>query len=563
MALSAPVAPPLQHALADKTLIENKQSVTISERRTDELVIGFVGAIGSGATTTAQALADILEREYGYSTNYIKVSSLILEMSALVGEPLPSDDDPVHARITRMQDIGNKLRRRYSNSYLAEKCVERIAVDRLNPPLGIESGYAEQAQEETAQMRLPINRRRLHIIDAIKHTAEVELLREVYGNTFWLFGVFAPEEAREARLRRLKFETAQLSKLFQIDEEDGLDYGQKVRETVYQADFFVRNDGLNEDRLKLVLGRYVRILFNVNINTPTLDETAMYNAASQASTSACLSRQVGAAIFSKAGELIGVGANDVPKASGGLYCSEDGEQDHRCFKQTNGICRNDEHKELLYSAIFKELRTDKVLADTVTQAGVTKALRRTDIRNLIEYSRAVHAEMEAIISVARGNKPGLNGATLYCTTFPCHSCARHIVASGIMRVFYIEPYAKSLALELHGDAIVMKDSGESKKVAFLQYEGVAPRNMIRLFKHGIKRKAGGKMIKIDPRSASPIFPSPLDGFAFREQLVVDNLLKNEQNAVNEVDRGKLTDGKGSREVQPTQLTLVDTIPEAK
>jgi deoxycytidylate deaminase len=207
----------------------------------------------------------------------------------------------------------------------------------------------------------------------------------------------------------------------------------------------------------------------------------MYNAASQASTSACLSRQVGAAIFSKEGELIGVGANDVPKFGGGLYCSEDGAEDHRCFKQTGGLCRNDEHKDLLYKAIFRELRNDGILSAKVDQSAITAALKRTDIKNLIEYSRAVHAEMEAIISVARGNKPGLVGATLFSTTFPCHSCARHIVASGIRRVLYIEPYAKSLANTLHGDAISMVETDNPKRVAFLQYEGVAPKNMIRLF----------------------------------------------------------------------------------
>lgn len=39
------------------------------------------------------------------------------------------------------------------------------------------------------------------------------------------------------------------------------------------------------------------------------------------------------------------------------------------------------------------------------------------------------------------------------TTFPCHYCARHIVAAGIYEVQYIEPYPKSKALQLHADAI--------------------------------------------------------------------------------------------------------------
>ena len=44
-------------------------------------------------------------------------------------------------------------------------------------------------------------------------------------------------------------EPAHLKQIFQDDEEDGLENGQKVRDTMHQADFFVRNDALTEDRL--------------------------------------------------------------------------------------------------------------------------------------------------------------------------------------------------------------------------------------------------------------------------------------------------------------------------
>ena len=37
--------------------------------------------------------------------------------------------------------LGNNLRKRFSNKYLAEKCIERIAVDRHTPPDGVGKGY--------------------------------------------------------------------------------------------------------------------------------------------------------------------------------------------------------------------------------------------------------------------------------------------------------------------------------------------------------------------------------------------------------------------------------------
>ena len=50
--------------------------------------------------------------------------------------------------------------------------------------------------------------------------------------------------------------------------------------------------------------------------------------------------------------------------------------------------------------------------------------------------------------------------TLFATTFPCHHCARHIVAAGIRRVVYVAPYAKSRAVDLHDDAIVLGPTSE-------------------------------------------------------------------------------------------------------
>ena len=49
------------------------------------------------------------------------------------------------------------------------------------------------------------------------------------------------------------------------------------------------------------------------------------------------------------------------------------------------------------------------------------------------YSNTVHAEMSAICLAARTGVR-LEGATLYCSLFPCHSCAIHIIQAGIKRV---------------------------------------------------------------------------------------------------------------------------------
>jgi cytidine deaminase len=94
----------------------------------------------------------------------------------------------------------------------------------------------------------------------------------------------------------------------------------------------------------------------------------------------------------------------------------------------------------------------------------------------------VHAEMAAICDAAlRGVK--IKDATLYCTTFPCHLCARLIIASGISRVLYIEPYPKSRAKQLYRRAIQVDHDRESDKdaVRFEAFVGVAPSRFLDFF----------------------------------------------------------------------------------
>ena len=89
-------------------------------------------------------------------------------------------------------------------------------------------------------------------------------------------------------------------------------------------------------------------------------------------------------------------------------------------------------------------------------------LRNTKIFEITEYGRAVHAEMDALLNCASaGVSP--KGATLFTTAFPCHNCTRHIIAAGISRVVSIEPYPKSQAVDLHGDAIRLGRNDDRRK----------------------------------------------------------------------------------------------------
>lgn len=304
------------------------------------------------------------------------------------------------------------------------------------------------------------------------------------------------------------------------DQEEEEGFGQKVSKTAHLADYFIRNHRETQEPIRSGIDRFLEVLFSTALHTPTFEEQGMMKAAAAGIQSACMSRQVGAAIFSEKGELLGVGCNDVPMAGGGLY-SESAPEDNRCFKWGGNVCHNDERKQKMARSIARSVSGD-VAESSGPFGDIFRIVGNSEAKNLIEFSRSVHAEMEAIVSIARAGTGSTIQGTLFTTTFPCHNCARHIVAAGITKVVFIEPYSKSLALELHHDAISLSE--ETGKVHFLQYEGFAPRVAIRVFSSvGKDRKVGGKFVPSLARSAKPLFPFPLDSYINSERLVVQQL----------------------------------------
>jgi deoxycytidylate deaminase len=83
----------------------------------------------------------------------------------------------------------------------------------------------------------------------------------------------------------------------------------------------------------------------------------------------------------------------------------------------------------------------EIVEDLIAKRKVPKkngALLGSRIMDLTEYGRVVHAELLALCDAARLGR-SVKGATLYCTTFPCHNCTKHLLASGIRRVVFMEP----------------------------------------------------------------------------------------------------------------------------
>jgi dephospho-CoA kinase len=184
---------------------------------------------------------------------------------------------------------------------LADRKTDELIIGLVGP---IASGvsYTARMLEKRLVDDFGYEGRILKVSDLIKRNPEeVAQLRDVYGETFWLIGVFAPESIRKQRLLGAGFQAAYIEKIFTRDQDEDFAFGQHVRSTMQLADFFVRNDRQNDARLNTTIARFLEILFGVGIHTPTTDERSMNAAASAAAASACSSRQVGAVIVTKDG----------------------------------------------------------------------------------------------------------------------------------------------------------------------------------------------------------------------------------------------------------------------
>jgi len=472
----------------------------VQRQASNEFVFAVVGHVGSGTSKVATTLNDLLANSSlpggVFDAEIIKARELIESWARDNGRELPVTSPSDLTTTSRFQDLGDEMRATGDHAIVARRAVMHIRQLRAT-----KQGIGDPGEAPV----IPDGTRRAYIIDSIRHPAEVELLRRVYREAFVLIGVVCDAKVRVERLLSNKYTNAgrnDIRKFMDRDAHADERYGQRVSDAFHMADFFVDNtaDQYKEDHspnldwdINEKLNRLVKIITHTEVTRPTMAETAMYEAHGASLRSACLSRQVGAALIDGDGNIIATGTNEVPKAGGGVYGEsfEETGEDHRCaYRATGQFCSNTREQNRIIDEIFEEL-PELANLDAISKQTRKLQLRASSVGNLIEFSRAVHAEMDALFSAARKGVTTV-GTRLFVTTFPCHSCARGIVTAGVDEVQYIEPYPKSLALELHSDAVTVdrrdRDGNEwvapsrgGKRVKFSVFSGVAPRLYSRAF----------------------------------------------------------------------------------
>jgi len=514
--------------------------VSLVERR--ELVFGFVAPLGVDRDLIEDCLRTALcAADYGLDK--VHVSAHLEEFSS-------THPDSVLKRKEALMDAGDAIRQSWSEFICKERgdavalaAISGIRSIREEANLrgqDIPADAAESAKLKSEAANVP-RESVAYLIDSLKHPHELQLLKRIYGPAFVSIGIYSPREMRLAFLLKQEgtsnedLKLAQYATSLMQRDETGEDnsgvkirLGQDVSDAFFISDFIV--DGSREKHeIVSQFTRLVELLFGDIYKTPSLDEVGMFLARGVQVRSGSLARQIGAAILRKDGSVVAIGANEVARPiSGGQYWFVDDHEYHGRDMVYRPTDTSDKFRAEMLDDLLDLLDKAKVLADDFSanrhkndddkaKARKTRLeklyyeksapLRNARLRDNIDYIRAVHAEAAAIIDAAR-HGVATKRCTLFSTTFPCHECARHIVAAGIREVVYLEPYPKSAVKELYEDSIEVDPyQRDKKKVLFRTFVGVSPSRYLEFFTvDRVRKDIHGQRLQFDPRKEAPHLP---------------------------------------------------------
>lgn len=432
----------------------------VSNKLESELFFGITYLLGAEneANSIIERLKAILTNDLKYNVCVINVSEIIKSNNTF-GAPCNYDKD--------LMFVAQKICDKYKNS-AALMCG---VIDRIIDNRHKHSNY-----------------RNAYIINAVKRPEELNLLKKIYREAFFLIGLYKREPERKEKIAKdiSNINDNDIIELMREDEKSSnKEYGTNSKDVYHQADALIDvSSGSWKYPLDSpcnlstqILNRLINLIFGNPYFTPTFHEHAMFMAFSNSIHSSDLSRQVGAALCMDK-QIIALGANECHQAGGLPYFTNENYLDSRQGKDYTRGCDSNAHmiQYVIDNVVNKYKELSKDNDDKINVDILNEALNQSELRSVTEYGRIIHAEMDAITNCARRGIP-TNGAILYCTTFPCHNCAKHIVAAGIRHIYFVEPYPKSKALDLFGDSIVYhyEQRKDDNRVILEPYIGITAR----------------------------------------------------------------------------------------
>src|SRR4029077_3011352 len=237
-----------------------------TDNRRPELIFALVGPAGARLAALSEALKSGLSR-FWYTSEDIHLSLFLENYTGWA----PHTDTSEYGRIRHLQKMGDAFRTALNDGgALGRAGIAAIRQRRL---------------DLTGSAAVPANSR-AYILRQLKNPAEVDLLRDIYGSSFYLVAGHAPRPSRIRELsrqmaakedqpgREADFEGKAIE-VIDIDQEQGGELGQNTRATYPRADYFAN---LAPPSVESDVQRFVDLLFGHPFHTPSPEEYAMYAA---------------------------------------------------------------------------------------------------------------------------------------------------------------------------------------------------------------------------------------------------------------------------------------------
>lgn len=285
------------------------------------------------------------------------------------------------------------------------------------------------------------------VIDAIRNPLEATFFRDRYS-AFYLASVNCQNGDRLSRLSDINFTRTDISRIDQKecprDRLKGVDRftSQDIQSCVSMADLHLHNPNETSGlRVQLTKGlmRYYSLMQKPALINPSKLERVMQIAYGARANSGCISRQVGAVVTDNEMVVRGIGWNDVPMGQVPCVLRDVRDLEHdnvafSCYERGNE-----------FSGIVKQKR-QALLNVVQIVPGWNPCYCFKDLQNKKDgeknqvHTRALHAEENAMLQVAKYGGQPLENGHLFTTASPCELCSKKAYQLGIRKIHYVDPY---------------------------------------------------------------------------------------------------------------------------
>jgi deoxycytidylate deaminase len=461
-------------------------------------IFDYTGDFFSGLPASSQNETDIIKK-FNELKRFYEINVLLLNNEVKIDEnkientydfyfnKLPQFSEELREYLSKhftktFQDIGDNIRRAgtiYGGDSDPKKffCI----MQRTNLLMQITKLYNKKLRELGKEVK------DYFVIDAFRNPYEALFFKSKYSY-FYLVSISTTKSDRENRLMDLYKYTKEDIEAISLREfpEQDVDFEKiDVKSCIEHSDIHIENPNNNTfnkySNLKYHIAKYVALMKHPGLITPSKDERCMQVAYTAKFNSGCISRQVGAVVTDQDYSIKSVGWNDTPY--GQVPCLLRSMKD--LINRNDEVAYSDyELKNPDFYEIVKEKYNSRINNPCLKGKNYSycfKDIHYYDItkkKSKAQYVRALHAEENAFLQIAKYSSGGINNGILYVTASPCDLCSKKAYQLGIKRIVFIDTYpgiAQDLILNC-GDnrPSVEIFSGAIGRAYHQMYESVMP-----------------------------------------------------------------------------------------